>query len=179
MGAKPVWCEVCNKPFRPKSRTAPCPHCSGSATPSDARLAALKADDPITNTLAPPGDEGRDFERFAAPPDRLAPPPPVVIDSPRVVIAGEINCPECAERIKAAAKSCRFCGADVTEKGARLRRRERHRTPVRRAAEGDCRCGGWRVPKTPVWTIVLAIILFPIGLLFLLVKEQRCSRCGL
>jgi hypothetical protein len=32
--------------------------------------------------------------------------------------------------------------------------------------------------KIPVWAIVLAVLFFPIGLLFLLVKEKYCARCG-
>ena len=30
----------------------------------------------------------------------------------------------------------------------------------------------------PIWAIVFAICLFPIGLLFLLIKKYKCPQCG-
>jgi hypothetical protein len=51
--------------------------------------------------------------------------------------------------------------------------------PTRRRRGATCfRCGGRIVERIPVWAIVLAVILFPLGLLFLLVKERRCVECG-
>jgi hypothetical protein len=39
-------------------------------------------------------------------------------------------------------------------------------------------CGGRMQKKIPVWAIVCAILFCPLGLLFLLVKHNKCTRCG-
>ena len=42
-----------------------------------------------------------------------------------------------------------------------------------------CQYQGFMPKKYPVWVIVCAIILFPIGLLFLAVgKKFKCPQCG-
>jgi len=139
MALKTVWCESCKKPWRPKSRSEPCPNCQGG-TAEEADSDDGESDAPLSNTLVPQCDEGaRELvERYGSSSR------PIVIESD-----GEINCPECAEKIKAKAKTCRFCGADVTERGARERRRDRDRGAApRRARRGggpnECHCGGYR-----------------------------------
>ena len=77
---------------------------------------------------APPSDMANTLARTVAPPSGADDvPPPVVIDHPAldrppatsappaVPVEEERECPHCAERIKARAKVCRFCGRDVVE----------------------------------------------------------------
>lgn len=55
----------------------------------------------------------------AAPTPRRRPPSP---DPEEDAEAETIECPDCAEEIKERARVCRFCGADVTARGAKDRR---------------------------------------------------------
>jgi hypothetical protein len=35
-----------------------------------------------------------------------------------------------------------------------------------------------KTPQIPTYAIVLAVLFFPWGLLFLLIKQHKCNRCG-
>lgn len=65
-------------------------------------LDAPPPDAPLENTLQPPGDDGVGF-----------------------AVPSEIDCPFCAERIKAQAKVCKHCGRDLDEKLGKKRPAER------------------------------------------------------
>ena len=111
---------------------------------------------------------------FAAP---MAPPPVAPPPAPF-----QASCPHCGASVmlnprdSGQARSCPSCGRSFT-------------APAAPAAVGVggvpavaylCRFCGFQGPmreEIPVWAIVLAVLLFPLGLLFLLAKQRRCPHC--
>lgn len=139
---------------------------------------------PLTNTLnesRPPVDDFgmAELGRFSAPPAAQL-----------VHVPDTTACPRCAETIKIAAKMCRFCNLDLARPaetqsfkrstGSRGRVEVEHepRRGRREVGYGQCRCGAWTDEVVPGWAIAMAILFFPLGLLFLIVKEKRCPRCS-
>jgi hypothetical protein len=80
---------------------------SPETAPQRGTLSSTPKDDPLKNSLL-----GGELDELA---DRFGTGPRVVIDTPNVSIpsAEEMDCPRCAERIKAKAKVCRFCGHEL------------------------------------------------------------------
>jgi Zn finger protein HypA/HybF involved in hydrogenase expression len=161
MPGLPVWCPKCKKPYRPKDGADRCPNC--------VKVGAKKKgkDDEIVDLVeAEPAARSRSGSRGGAETE-----------------VEEVECPECAEMVKATAKICRHCKADLTGKGGRGgrggSRGGRAEVARRRMGGGaECACGGYRVESIPIWAIVCAIVFFPLGLLFLLIKEKKCNLCG-
>ncbi|MBI3726655.1 hypothetical protein HY251_22240 [bacterium] len=162
-----VYCSSCGAPY--SASRGKCPNCD---------TVEPEVGSELTNTLAPPADTGE--------PDDAA---LVKRFGREEGAAMERDCPQCAERIKVKAKKCRFCGYDLAledgdedddrSRGRGLKRGSSGRHAARRRSDPNaCPCGGVRVERVPVWAIVCLILFFPLGLVFLLVKERRCVRCG-
>ncbi|HZU98897.1 MAG TPA: SUMF1/EgtB/PvdO family nonheme iron enzyme [Planctomycetota bacterium] len=91
-------------PARP-STTQPMTRTSFPVTPPPSSRSET-VDEPLKNSLM-----GGELQELA---DQFAAPPRVIIDAPAL---DEIECPRCAERIKARAKVCRYCGHELESQG--------------------------------------------------------------
>lgn len=95
---RPAWCGSCGKAFQARSRKQlECPTCTGGIEPEEsgeAQALPERHEEPVEGSLVTAPELG--LLRFAA----------GVPDEER-------ECPRCAEKIKARAKVCRFCQADL------------------------------------------------------------------
>jgi hypothetical protein len=168
-------CTVCQKQVTTSRKVAGkvgrCPHCKAmvSVPMLDEPGAAVSVSGEQTTELSALEDVARlqaELERLREapppPPPSLPPPPPspppaptfeVMVEAPARADDDTMECPACAEVIKARAKVCRFCGEDLTKPVKEKKPGKRSRPPAPRFAAPP------RAPCNPGLAAVLAVLL--------------------
>lgn len=135
---RPIACQTCGHVYQ-GSKGLPCPRCAkidavlAPPAPEPAPLVIPGPPSELENTLGMTSAPPADLARFAAPGNRIA----EVADrlgarSPAELVESDsVECPRCAETIKAKAKVCRFCGAELEDD------EEEERAPGRRRRRGS------------------------------------------
>lgn len=142
--ARPAWCPMCRKAWSAESASEACPSCmtntlattqgldAGLDDDRAARIQAaadlLRSSTDLTNTLA------ISVHPVIIPDPTIGPPR----RNPLLDLPSEIECPRCAERIKARALVCRFCGHNFALEQAAREELERNEK-IERAARGGAR----------------------------------------